>query len=488
MAMIRLPCLLWFLLLPCLPMVSLAGELNLPELGDRTSGIITPQQERELGDAWLRLYRNRVPEYTDAELSDYLQQLLTRLAAHSDLKDKSLQLIVINNNQINAFAAPGGIIGANTGLLLYSQSEAELAGVFAHELAHLSQRHWVRGLENSRENLLPVMAGLLTGLVLLATNNGPAGMAAITSTQAASAESSLRFNRQHEQEADNIGIKTLADSGYDPRAMTNMFERMLDATRYLGQRPPEFLLSHPVTERRISDSKLRTLDVPPADYHEDSLIFHLMRARLQLHHAETPQVAIKRFQSELEGKSLNAIASRYGLAIAQTKARQFDEAEKNLRWLMEHQAGENRDVERAYTLALARLELERNQPGKALALLDARLQQHPMDYPTRLLQAEIFYQDKQYAQAEKVLRRLSLERPTDVEVWHQLAEVSGLSGNILGVHLARSEWFILNGVYDKARLQLNYALKMVEGNYIETERTRQRIRDIEQLEKISLKI
>lgn len=466
---------------PCPP--AAANELNLPSLGDSSSGIISPQQEREIGQVFLRLYRSRVPEYNDPLLTRYLEEVLSRVADSSQLNDKHLDLIVISNPQINAFAAPGGVVGVNSGLFLYAQSEAELAGVLAHELAHLSQRHFARGLEKSRNSSLPAIAGMLAGLILIATNAGDAGMAAIASTQAASMQSSMRFSRQNEQEADNIGMQTLIAAGIDPSAMTSMFEHMLDATRFMGQRTPEFLLSHPVTEQRIAESRARLTNLTLQAQYNDSLEFRLIRARVQLHYAESPQLAIKRFQSEIDGKTLSMTASRYGLALAQTKAHQYDEASKNLAALLKEYPGQS-----TFLFSQAELAFERDQFPNALALIDEILKNDAAHYPARLLQSKILRYNKKFAEAEIVLQRLSVERPDDAQVWYELAEARGQAGNIAGVHLARAEFFILNGVYDKAKQQLGFAQQLLANNYVASEKIKQRLLDIDRLEKMSLKI
>lgn len=458
------------------------SDLNLPSLGDSTSAIVSHQQEYDMGRAWLRLYRRQVPTYTDPELEVYLEQLLSRIASHSPLYNKNLQLVLVSNPTINAFAAPGGIIGVHSGLILVANTEGEVASVLSHELAHLSQRHWVRNVEASRQNTLPNLAGLLAGLVLLATSNGQAGMAAIATTQAASLDSQLRFSRQNEQEADNIGMQTLVSSGFNADDMTAMFENMLDANRFQGKRPPEYLLSHPVTEKRVADSRSRARSLPAVNT-TDNFHYQLMRARVQLHHSENAALAVKRFQSEVNGNTLYPQASLYGLALAQIKTRQFKEAETILLDLLKQKPEET-----TFVLALASLKLEQGIPDASIIWLHTILQNEPKNFPAQILLAKAYVQKQEYIKAEQVYYQLSQQRPGDVEVWYELAEVRGLAGNILGLHLARAEYFSLNGVYDMARAQLEYAKTLMKGNYVETERIKQKLLEIDALESFSLEI
>ncbi|MFA5494619.1 MAG: M48 family metalloprotease [Porticoccaceae bacterium] len=453
-----------------------ANDFDLPVLGDATSGVISLQQEFELGRAWLRAFRSRVQTLDDPELQLYLEQLLYDLAGYSALDNPRLELVVINNSTMNAFAVPGGVVGAHTGLFRFAESEDELASVLAHELAHLSQRHFARGVQNQRASSMGTMAGLLAGIILAATVGGDAGMAAITATQAAALDSALRYSRQNEQEADRIGIETLYRSGRDPKAVSNMFERMLAATRFTGQRPPEFLLTHPLTESRIADARNRIGNYP-ARHYPASAQYTYMRARALIYIDGNAQKSINRFTSELDGESLSKRASRYGLALALALAGKHDQAWQTLAPMLDEEP-------RNLTLQLAALDLE-TSAGKyedALGRIAGLERLHKNNYALQRNKAEIFLKQGDYNASQQVLEDLSRKRPEDPEVWFQLAEVSGLAGDIVAVHKARAEYFVLIGVFDKARQQLGYAQRLVKQNYRENAMLEQRLRDVAQLE------
>jgi predicted Zn-dependent protease len=186
---------------------ALANEIKLPRLGDTVSGIVSKRQEYELGRTWLKAFRSRVREHDDPLMQEYLEQLLYDLATYSDLEDPRLELVIVNNASMNAFAVPGGVVGFHTGVFAFAEKEDQMASVLAHELAHLSQRHFARGLEAQRASSMVTLAGLLGSLVLAATAGGDAGMAAITATQALAMDSRLRYSRSNEQEADRIGLE-----------------------------------------------------------------------------------------------------------------------------------------------------------------------------------------------------------------------------------------------------------------------------------------
>lgn len=422
---------------------------DLPSLGDSSSGIVSPEQEHQLGRAWLSLLRGQVPQLSDPLLKDYLERSVYRLAETSQLQDRRLEFVLLDSPQLNAFAAPGGIIGVNGGLFLHAHTEAEYASVLAHELAHLSQRHFARGLEAQKRMQLPLMAAMLAGVVAAAAGAGDAGIAAIVSTQAAAIQAQRRFSRQNEQEADRIGIVNLERAGYDPRAMPKMFGRLMRQYRY-DQKPPEFLLTHPVTESRIADTKNRAEQYPDVGV-EDSLRYQLMRARVDLKFETTPGVSAKRFRAMLsEDEDLDA--ARYGLALAQIKSGQLEEAAINLKPLL---AQEPDDA--TYNLAQIELDITANRLAAARERTQTLLDLYPGSYPVRQTHIDLLIKENKLQAAEQELDALVKDRPKDPDIWYQVSEIRGLTGNIIGLHQARAEFFALVGDYDQAIEQLDFA-------------------------------
>ena len=403
------------------------GASDLPSLGDASSSIVSPQQEHQLGRAWLGLLRGQVSQLDDPQLKDFVESSVYRLSETSQLQDRRLEFVLLNSPQLNAFAAPGGIVGVNGGLFLYAQTEAEYASVMAHELAHLSQRHFARGVEAQQRMQLPMMAAMLAGIVAAAAGAGDAGMAAIMSTQAAAIQEQRRFSRQNEQEADRIGLVNLEKAGYDPRAMPLMFERLMRQYRY-DARPPEFLLTHPVSESRIADTRNRA-EQYPATGRADSLRYQLMRARVQLTYEETPGVAAKRFRAMLD-ENPGLDAARYGLVLAQIEldmaANRLDAAERRLERMFTH---------------------------------------YPSNYPLQQARVDLLLKQQRIADAERALDNLLKTRAKDPDVWYQVAEVRGLSGNTIGLHQARAEFFALVGDYNQAIEQLDFAKRRASNNF-----------------------
>ncbi|EZQ19083.1 M48 family metalloprotease [Halopseudomonas bauzanensis] len=453
-----------------IPMPAVASEFNLPSLGDTSSSIMSREQEYQLGRAWLSMLRGSVRTLEDPLLKDYIEGHVFGLAETSQLDDRRLTFVAIDSPQLNAFAAPGGIIGVNGGLFLHAHTEAEFASVMAHELAHLSQRHFARGLQHQQQNRIPLMTAMLASVILAASGGGDAGFAALASTQAAAIQEQRRFSRQNEQEADRIGLLNLQQAGFDPNAMPEMFERLAKLSRF-SRTPPEFLLTHPVNQSRIADSRNRAGQLSN-DGRQDSLYYQMMRARVQLFYEDSPGLAAQRFRALLDEHQGEHAAARYGLALALIRSGQADEAAQELDPLLA-QHPDNIAVQ------LAKVELDSSQghQNEALTRLDNLLKTRPDSYPLLNAKADILLRQRDYTGAERVTDRLARLRPEDPDVWYLVSEIRGLAKNILGVHQARAEYFMLAGDLDQADQQLDQALKRTD-NFVESSRINARKEEV----------
>lgn len=430
-----------------------ANPIELPVLGDASSSLISPQLEREIGRDFLKQINASLPTVRDPLLKYYTERHMSRLAQHSQLKDKLLSTTLIDSDQINAFAAPGGVVGVNLGLMLYAEDVHEYSGVLAHELAHLSQRHFARGVEEQRQQALPNLAGMIAAIAIGALGGGEAGIAALSSAQAAAQSNALRYSRTREQEADRVGLNTLVEAGMDPHAMGRMFERMQRAYRF-SRTPPEFLLTHPLSESRIADARAQAARYPKRDY-GDSQEFRMMKTRAELHYSPSPQAGVKRYRKAVRDNPEDPVAN-YGLALALSKAGEHEEAII----LGDLLYTENPDS-LLHIGSYAELLTEAGKTEQALRLLSHQLVLNPDNTPMAMLYATALSKADEHQQAQAVLTRQSRLKPYDVDVWYDLAEIAGLAGDIVAVHRARAEFFALHGSYQKAIQHLQYARRLV---------------------------
>ena len=451
---------------------SSAAEIELPLLGDSSSGIISKNQEYILGKTWLQAFRSRVSQFDDPLLQQYMEHLLYDLATHSDLDDTRLTLVIVNNPTMNAFAVPGGIIGFHTGIFSFAKNEDQMVSILAHELAHLSQRHFARGIESRRSTSAISLAGLLATLVLTATAGGDAGLAAMTATQAYALEEQLRYSRGNEQEADRLGLKTMIRAGRDPNAAAEIFESLLKATRYNSNRMPEFLLTHPVTERRIADSRARTFNMQERHY-PDNPEYYLLQARAKVTMQSDAANSVAHFKQLLASNTQQQAAAKYGLALAYLAQKNYQAAADLLDSLITEKPNSM-----PFIYSRIEVDIADQKYQRALTRVNKQLALNQNNYPLMALKAEALWGAHRYDEAAITLNKLSKQRPEDPHIWYKLAEVRGLAGNISGVHEARAEYFILVGALDRARRQLGLAAKLVEADFKRHSIIKQRLRDI----------
>ena len=455
--------------------VSLASDpYRLPSLGDGSSSIVSPQMEARIGSVFLKQLNAALPISDDVLIQYYVEQQISYLAQYSEMRQPLQAIAVVDNPQINAFAAPGGIIGINLGLLIYAQDVAEYSSVIAHEMAHLSQRHFARGIQEQQANSIPSMIGMLAAILVGAAGGSDAGIAALSTAQAISQSNQLRFSREREQEADRIGLSTLVRANIDPTAQARMFERMQRAYRFT-RRPPEFLLTHPLSESRISDARnqARNIDAAKPMNPERELNYQIARTRALQSFSTNPVFDVTQFRKTYseQPKSLSAA---YALALALSRSGQQEEAIALGERLYRH------DTESVlYMGAYAELLIEAGQTDKARELLGEALSFYPDSYPLSMLVAMAYVKEQRYGDAERLYKRQSQKRPQDPLVWFELAETSGLAGNVTEVHLARAEYFYLNGAPHRAIQHLEYAKNLVAGgNPLLRTKLTQRIQDL----------
>lgn len=454
----------------------IADESTLPELGDNLSAVVTPEQEYKVGRSWLRKLRGQTPMVEDPLVQDYVERLCYRLAFHSPLTNPDFAITLIDDTSINAFAVPGGVVGVNAGLIIYADTEAEMSAVLAHELGHLSQRHFARMLADSKRDQWLYLGAMLTSIAIAAKGGGQAGMALGASAQAALIQNQLSFSRANEQEADRIGMQTLVDSGMDPHAMPEFFARLQKQSGQLGN-APEFLMTHPVTESRIADT-LNRANKFPARLEQDNFDFQAMRARILVAYAEDSGNGVAHYR-----QSLNALTPgserfnlmQLGLTLALTRNRQYDEARKAVAPLL---AANPQRVD--YLIAAADIDLAERKYAEAAERLEKPLSLSPDNYPLM-----VYYTRARIAnnQAESVIPRLEAaarERPDDPQIQRLLLDAYTGTKNALGIYRSKAEVYFLYGNEEKATEQLRLALQQTKSNYALSAKIQKRMREIEQ--------
>lgn len=450
--------------------------LDLPDIGDSTGGFLSPEFERRLGQAFLSQIRKQADIVSDPEINTYIQSIGYRLVSESDNNTQQFTFFIINDPLINAFAALGGIVGINSGIILNSDSESELAGVMAHEIAHVTQKHVARSVEMSKKMSIPRLAAML-GAILVATQNPEAGQAAIFAVQGVSAQAQINFTRSNEEEADRIGIQLLARSDFNPRGMTSFFEKLQKNSRFSSQ-APEFLRTHPLTTRRIADSRARSEAYPILREYDESKSFHLVKAKLMVMAREDPGDAARFFSERLtKTYNENADVYRYGYVIALTAAGQYDLAREHVRILL---ASDRENI--SYLLAAADIEVEQGNYDVAFDIFSAAEKIYPDYRPLVLTYANALLKGEQPHLARDKLRHYGKFHTPDITYYDYLARAEAESGNPIESSMANAEYYFLTGETQVALEQLKHLLKQTHPSpdYYQTERIQAKLAYLEQ--------
>tara|TARA_B100000959_G_scaffold37140_1_gene35814 strand:+ start:1894 stop:3360 length:1467 start_codon:yes stop_codon:yes gene_type:complete len=439
-----------------------AEEEKLPVLGDASSSAISIASEYNLGRLYMAQLRRNIPGYADPVTQDYVEHLVYRLSEYSELKDRRLEILLIDDKAVNAFAAPGGVIGINGGLIFHSSTEGQLSSVLSHELAHLSQRHFARSLQRQKDRSLANSLMVLASVALASATSNPE---ALLAGQQAITQQNLSFSRGDEQEADRIGFRNLVSAGFDPFSMSYMFEKLQSLSRLSGSNELEFLRSHPLTKKRISDAQSRAREIKGSNY-RNTLEYDLIRQRLIVHFSRLPRQAISKLNQDLRRAKSNRqeLVAEYGLALAHAKNNNHVEA---LEYAREAMGKDKENI--ILQTALLEVHIAAENFFEAEALVTSLLQTNPKNYPLTMLYNKILMNKGDYEKAEDILRQLTLIRPYDPEVWYWLAEVQGLERNIIGLHLSRAEYFFLTGSYETSIKHLRMALDLAGNNFQLTE-------------------
>jgi predicted Zn-dependent protease len=470
-----------YLLLILLLLVPAALAEGLPDLGDAAQSTFSALEERRLGEEIMREVRADRTFYEDPEATDYVAALGNRLVSRGSDSRQDFRFFLMQDRQINAFALPGGYIGIHTGLILAAQSESEVASVMAHEIAHVTQRHIARILEQQKNSTVISLAALAVA-VLAARSNSDISSAAAAVGQAGAIQNLLNFSRDHEREADRFGLQILEGAGYDPRAMAVFFERLQRATRvYEAGGAPSYLRTHPLTHERIADIQNR-LDRLPYRQVTDSIDFQLVRAKLRAD--IEPAAEARNFfeQSLAERRFLSETASRYGLATSLMRLKDHAAARREFE-VLRQASGPHPMVD---TLG-CRLHRSANDSEAALACYQAAYRAHPQHRALTYEYAEALLQAGRLQPALNIVEARLRDFSDDPKLYLLQARAYAAQGKRLAQHRATGEAYVRLGDVRGAVEQMQIAIKSGDGDFYQLSATEARLRELRKLEEAQRK-
>lgn len=480
-------------------------EARLPDMGSSAGELLSPSQQGQYGAMMLAQLRHYDYLTDDPLIDSWLDTLGNRLVANSDKPRQPFTFFMMRQRQINAFATLGGYVGVNAGLVLAAEREDEVAAVLAHEIAHVTQAHVLRAVERAQRDQLPILLAMLGAIVVAQSAGGnssdDAAQAAMVSAMGLMQQRQINYTRSNESEADRVGIQTLARSHYNPLAMADFFATMQARSRsnkanWDGE-TPDYLMTHPVTTTRITESKERAEQIARAPKgfaegaagSENPLLpsglvvgtqleaggtgdFAYARERLRVLSADTPVVAIQEYE-RLEKTGKFSDAQRYGLAVARLRANQPAAAAATLSSLLEKHPGQ-----RWVSLALAEAEARSGKITAADARFESLLRQTPNNRAVALTYARVLGERNTEAagkRAQAVLRPLLGDAGNDAVFQQVFARASEIAGDPVRAGEAYAEAAYLKGRPEQALVQLNNLKKRPELDYYARSRIEARI-------------
>jgi predicted Zn-dependent protease len=446
---------------------------QLPDMGSTADSILSRGDEYQIGRMIVRGMRDANEVLDDPELSDYVQHVGSRLAAQTGTQTTTYHYFIVPDQQVNAFALPGGFVGVNAGLVLLTRSESELASVIAHETAHVQQRHIARAVQaQSRASLASTAAMLAAVLVgAAAGGSGDAMLGGIALGQGIALQQSLNFTRMEEAEADRVGIGFLANAGFNTAAMPAFFEAMQRSEGIAEAGPLDLLRSHPVTSERIAETRARAQALGQRSVNESPL-YPWMMERLRVTSSEAEKDARVYYLKLRDTRPLTE-PETYGLALAQLRQHEPQPAIPVLRALL----AAHGNITALYG-GLGTALLDAGQTADSLALFDRALKLFPRNVPLSMRYAEALMKTGRARQAHELLLDLfNTVEPTSSQI-KLTALAANAAGDIGDAYYYMAEYHVSGGDLALANSQLELALATPNLTSVQKQRFRARLAEI----------
>jgi beta-barrel assembly-enhancing protease len=433
-----------------------SAQLTVPEIGSGI-GFLDQQKEKMIGEKVYRQVQNHFPLVNEPWLQDQFMGIFSRILSQTQL-GRPIALVIIRDPQINAFAVPGGLFALNTGLVTSSKNMDEVAGVMAHEIAHVTQRHYSRSQEAFKGQGLLALAGILVGAVIASQSDGDVGGAVMMGTQAALLDRQLSYSRNQEREADRIGMQFMHSSGYDPHSMADFFETMNRQTTKISYLP-DFWLTHPLTSERMSEARLRANQFPAVKNQKeiDQSEFEVIKWHTAV---------VGRQASELQLKAIARKGNFAGiLALSEFYMRQGDYKQAQVYM---NQAKELQPEHNLLNLIQTDIYLGQGRIDDALGTILPKQRIMPENRALSYKLAEVYLRQNQPKDAEGLVNRFLLNNGRDVLGWQLLQQAANLDKanpmQTINVLRYRAEGQYWNGQEEQAIKSLLHAQRLAKDN------------------------
>jgi beta-barrel assembly-enhancing protease len=452
-----------------------SSNQDLPDLGSPANAAISIDDEYHAGLSYVNEIRNTGLILTDPEVSQYAQEIGHSLSSHAEEGQHQFYYFVLKDPVVNAFAVPGGFVAIQSGLILATRNENELAGVLAHETSHVTQRHIVRQIVDQGHESLLATAAMLAAVLMGATagrGSPDAVEGAILAGQSAMIQHQINYTRSSESEADRIGISTMAEAGYDPLGMATFFD-------YMGREGPEpsrinavqFLIDHPIFSDRVAEARDRAAQIGRI-HHEDSLGYKLIKERLRSVAAD-PQVARQYYVNLLKNGGGKTIEERYGKDVAEIATKDPTAAIPDLQELVH----EYPKVTQFYG-ALGQAYLANNQLKESEAVLERAMLLFPRNVPITIRLAETLMRSGDNKRAHLLLLDLFNSVEPTPDQTRLIAKAANTAGDYADSYSYMAEFYLMTGNLQMASNQLQMALGLPGLDAVQRARYSARLEEV----------
>jgi predicted Zn-dependent protease len=470
------------MLLATIASVGFAQSSDLPRIGDAAGVELSPETERRIGQAIMRGLRRDGVVLEDLELNSYLNGLASALVETPQARAFQFEFFLLEDSSLNAFALPGGFIGAHTGLVRQASTESELASVLAHEIGHVTQRHIARMLaQNERSSIVSIAAVFLALLAASADSSGDAVAGIVALGSSVQAQQMLSFSRDAEREADRVGLEILRDANFNPRDMVSFFGRLQKSNSIYESGAPSYLRTHPLTTERMADIQNRVLE---NRYRQrvDSIDFRLAKEKIAFN-ATADAALSERRQMLLERLDqrtfLSEAATFYGIALVAAKQQQWEKASEALANARKSAQVESNQTDHPFFARLAiDIELQRPELDRAIELADQSIERFPRSVAIRFLRVQALVKAKRYKQAIAQIEEDLLAYRSQPKWWQLMGEAYAATDKIGLSHWATGERYALLGGFSAALTQFQLARKDKSIDFYRLSRIDSRIADM----------
>ncbi|QFS17123.1 M48 family metalloprotease [Acinetobacter indicus] len=444
-------------------------QFNVPEIGAGV-GLIDQQKERMIGEKVYREVQRQMPVAQNPWLEDQLFSVFSHLLSQTQM-GQPIGLLIINDPQINAFAVPGGLFALNTGLVTSARNMDEVAGVMAHEIAHVTQRHYSRSQEAFKGQGLLALAGVLVGALVASQADGDAGAAVMMGSQAALMDKQLTYSRNQEREADRIGMQYMYTAGYNPQSMADFFEVMHRATSRVSFLP-DFWFTHPLTTERMSEARLRANQLPRVKSSLRDEEFDILKQY-------TLVVSNQATEQQLQVlASRNNFAAQLALAAFYTRQGDYALAQQTL-----DQAKNHRRLHHLISLIQTDIYLGQNKLSEAYKVISSPARIMPENRALNYKLAEVLIRQNQPDEAQALVQKFLNRNERDLSAWRLMQQAANIDRSsplrTVNVLRYRAELQYWSGWEEEAIKSLLHAQRLAKDNQAMTAKLKTRTTEMQ---------